>query len=320
MEPLVSIIIPCHNAARWLAPALESALGQTYPRTEVILVNDGSTDASLAIAQGFEPSGLRVVTQPNAGQCAACNHGLRLARGDYVKFFDADDLLSRDAVALQIWALAGRPGHLGYGEWARFHADPAEAVFSPRAGWHDATPVDWLVETWADAQPMMQCGQFLIPRELLDRAGGWDERLSLINDFEFFTRLLLASRGLVFTPGARLYYRSGLAGSLSASRSARAWRSAHLSLTRGTDYLVAAENSSRTRQAAAAILQGLRFSMYPNMPDLTVDLEARVNALGGCALAPQGGRGFALARRLVGWKAARWLQLWAGKYPRPVVR
>lgn len=317
MNPLVSLIVPCFNAGRWLDSALGSVFAQTYSRCETILVDDGSTDDSLAIARRYEARGLRIVTQPNGGQCSACNHGLRFAQGDYIKFFDADDLLSPDMVALQVAALASRPGCLAYSEWARFRQDPAAAVFTSRPGWRDSVPVDWLVEIWGEGQPMMQCGQFLIPRALLDRAGAWDERLSLINDFELFSRLTLASAGIVFTPGARLFYRSGLTDSLSRSRSAHAWQSAFLSSTLGTDYLLAAEVSPRTRQAAAAILQRLIFDMYPNQPDLVARLESRVAELGGTTIKAKGGRGFLLASSLLGWKPARHLQLFAWKFSRP---
>lgn len=320
MSATVSIIIPCYNAARWIAASLDSALGQTWSDKEIIVVDDGSTDNSLALARKSEPHGVRVVTQSNAGQCAACNHGLRLARGEYIKFLDADDLLSPESISLQVDALAAKPGYLAYGEWARFHADPAEAVFTLRPGWHDAAPADWLTEIWADAQPMMQCGQFLIPHELLCRKGGWDERLTLINDFEFFSRLVTASQGIIFTPGARLFYRSGLPGSLSRSRSAQAWKSAFLSTALGTGHLLALENSQRTRRATATILQGLVHDMYPNMPELVMQLEARVEELGGSTIEPLGGKGFQLARKLLGWKTTRWLQLLAGKYPRPLTR
>ncbi|MEJ1971710.1 MAG: glycosyltransferase family A protein [Lacunisphaera sp.] len=152
MSPLVSIIIPCFNAARWLPATLESALAQTYAAREIIVIDDGSTDNSRTVAESYADRGVRVVTQTNAGQGAACNHGLRLARGEYVKFFDADDLLSPDMLVRQVTALGNHPGSLAYSEWARFHADPAEATFVPRPGWHDAAPVDWLVEILADAQ------------------------------------------------------------------------------------------------------------------------------------------------------------------------
>ena len=317
MEPVVSVCIPCHNAGRYLEAALESVYAQTWTRCEVILVDDGSTDDSLAIARRYEPRGLRVVTQPNRGQAAACNHALRLATGDYVKFFDADDLLSPDMIERQVLALRDKPGSVAYSEWARFYSEPSEAEFIARPGWHDAAPADWLVEIWSDALPMMQCGQFLVPRDLLARTGGWNESLSLTNDFEFFARVVTASAGIVFTPGARLYYRSGLPGSLSRRRTARAWQSAFDSATLGTAHLLRLEDSPRTRRVAAAILQQLIYDMYPAMPSLVADLEKRIAALGGTDLPPLGGRAFQLVSRLVGWKLARRLQIMAGKFPAP---
>lgn len=316
--PLVSILIPCFNAAPWLQESLESALAQTWADKEIIIVNDGSTDASLSIARSFTHRDVRVVDQANRGQCAACNHALSLARGDFVKFLDADDLLSPDMIERQVTALASRPGCVAYGEWARFQVRPSEAVFKSRRGAHDAAPVDWLVDLWTEP-PMMQCALFLIPRELLQRTGGWDERLSLINDFEFFARVVLASAGVVHTPGARLFYRSGLSSSLSARKSEAAWTSAFLSLTDGTRHLLDAEDSPRTRRVAAGILQGLIYDMYPSTPALIKRLEARVAELGGSSTEPQGGHGFHLTRRWVGWKAARWLQVYAGKFPPPAI-
>ena len=316
-QPLVSILIPCFNAERWIATTVESALAQTWPHKEIIVVNDGSTDRSPAIARSFAARGVVVVDQTNHGQGAACNRALTLAHGKFIKFFDADDILSPETIERQVTALMGHPGCVAYGEWARFHDDPLAAQFTPRAGWHDAAPVDWLVELWHDGQPMMQCALFLIPRELLTRTGGWDERLSLVNDFEFFSRVVLASSGVIFTPGARLFYRSGLRGSVSGQKSTAAWRSAFLSFTTGTDHLIKAQASPRTRAAAATILQALIYDMYPSMPTLVAQLEGRVAEMGGCSLQPLGGRGFQTARRLLGWKAARWLQIWAGKFPPP---
>jgi glycosyltransferase involved in cell wall biosynthesis len=82
VDPLVSIIIPCRNAAPWLAETLESALGQTWQAKEILLVDNGSTDDSLAIARTFERRGVQVLLQSNRGAAAARNTGLRAARGD----------------------------------------------------------------------------------------------------------------------------------------------------------------------------------------------------------------------------------------------
>ncbi|HUG10849.1 MAG TPA: glycosyltransferase family A protein [Opitutaceae bacterium] len=304
-EPLVSILIPCHNAARWLGATLESALAQTWPRTEIIVVNDGSTDDSAAIARGFASRDVRVIDQPNSGPGAALNRGLRESTGDYVKFLDADDLISSNSIAIQLAALrASGPREIAVGEWARFRDDPSEACFEPRAGWHDGAPVDWIVETWEDGEPMYQNAMFLIPRALLDAAGGWDESLTLINDHEFYTRLVLASDGVRFTPGARLFYRSGIAGSISKRTSRAACESAKRSVLLSAGHLLKAEDSPRTRRAAARMIRNIVYSFYPAHTDLADELEREVARLGGTDLKPQGGVAFRAIASVAGWRTA----------------
>jgi glycosyltransferase involved in cell wall biosynthesis len=98
MPPLVSILVPAYNAARWIDATLASAAEQTWPRVETIVVDDGSRDETPARARAFAARhpglDLRIVSQPNAGASAARNHALRLARGDFIQFRDADDLLA----------------------------------------------------------------------------------------------------------------------------------------------------------------------------------------------------------------------------------
>lgn len=89
---LVSIIIPCHNGEQFVAEAIESALGQTHPDTEVIVIDDGSTDGSLDVIKSFGDR-IRWETGPNRGACAARNRGIALAAGDVIQFLDADDVL-----------------------------------------------------------------------------------------------------------------------------------------------------------------------------------------------------------------------------------
>ena len=102
MAPLVSILIPAYNAQPWIAETIRSALGQTWPNKEVIVVDDGSTDRTLRVAQQFEAKGVRVVTQPNQGAAAARNTAFSFSQGDYIQWLDADDLLSPHKVAHQM--------------------------------------------------------------------------------------------------------------------------------------------------------------------------------------------------------------------------
>ena len=94
-HPLVSVVIACYNGERYLQEAIESALAQSYPRVEIIVVDDGSTDGSSEIAKKFP---VRYVRQENRGLTESRNLGIRASRGNYVVFLDADDRLRRDAI------------------------------------------------------------------------------------------------------------------------------------------------------------------------------------------------------------------------------
>ena len=305
MPPLVSLIIPCHNAGRWLAGTLESALAQTWPATEILVINDGSTDESATVAQPFAARGVRVITQPNQGASAARNHGLRLARGEFIQFLDADDLLSPDKIARQVGLLQAKPaGSVASCAWGRFTTDWRTAAFTDMAVFRDFQPVDFLVLA-GDTGVMMHPSAWLLPRAVAGRAGPWNEALSLNDDGEYFCRVLLAATGVSHCadPAARSYYRSGLPGSLSRQRGAKARRSQFLSVELVARHLRAAEDSARTRRAAANYFQRFIHDFYPFPADLMQAAAAQVAALGGSSLPipPMGPRTRALAA-LVGWK------------------
>ncbi|HKP12271.1 MAG TPA: glycosyltransferase family 2 protein, partial [Blastocatellia bacterium] len=116
------------------------------------------------------------------------------------------------------------------------------------------------------------------------------------------------SKVVKFCAGARSYYRSGLPGSLSGSRSEKAWHSAFRVLELNCDNLLAKENSDRTRKACAAAFQQFIYQVYPEVPDLRDRAEQRVERLGNVSLPPSGGPLFHLLVSTVGWKAAKRLQ------------
>jgi glycosyltransferase involved in cell wall biosynthesis len=108
MNPLVSILIPCFNAERWIEQAIESALAQTWPYKEVIVVDDGSADSSLEVIRRFDGR-IRWETGPNRGGNAARNRLLELARGEWLQYLDADDYLLAEKVERQIGFLREHP-------------------------------------------------------------------------------------------------------------------------------------------------------------------------------------------------------------------
>jgi glycosyltransferase involved in cell wall biosynthesis len=307
-KPLVSILMAACNAEPWVAQAVESALAQTWPRVEIIVVDDGSTDGTRQVLARYEKRGVRVLTQPNRGQSVALNAAFRASSGAFIKFFDADDLLSADNVERQMTRLSARPGCIATGEWGRFRDDPSTTRFVAEPVWRDMGPADWLVTSWGRARPMLQCGLFLIPRSIIDQGGGWDERLTLINDFEFFTRSISHADEVLFAPESRDFDRSGLPGSVSGRRDREALESGLLSLELGTAHLIRLEDSARTRRVSANLFQDYIYTIYPEHTDLQRRAAEFVRRLGGADLGPDGPPGFQALRRVVGWKLARRIQ------------
>jgi len=108
-EPLVSVVLPVYNCERYLAEAIESVLGQTYQRLDVIVIDDGSTDGSADVAGRYTPP-VRYSCQPNAGVGAALNRGIQMAEGSFLAFLDSDDVWVRGKIARQMAAFAQDPG------------------------------------------------------------------------------------------------------------------------------------------------------------------------------------------------------------------
>jgi glycosyltransferase involved in cell wall biosynthesis len=122
---LVSVIIPVYNGERYLADAVESVLAQTHQPIELIIVDDGSTDASAQSAQAYGPLVRYVRQAKNISTGSARNQGVRLASGDYFAFLDQDDVWLSDKLALQIAAFDARPAlEVVFGQVEQFRRSP----------------------------------------------------------------------------------------------------------------------------------------------------------------------------------------------------
>jgi glycosyltransferase involved in cell wall biosynthesis len=317
MNPLVSILIPAYNVERFLAGTLRSVLDQTWTAKEIIVVDDGSRDGTLAVARSFESAGVKVIAQENRGQSAAENVAVQASQGELFEFLDADDLLQPDKLEVQVRRLQ-QDGFdcVASGRWARFRETPGDGRFVPEPFWTDLDPVDWLVSAW-ERHSMMHGAAWLIPRAIAEKAGPWDESLSLINDFDYFPRVLLACRRVLFCHEAVTWYRSGLETSLSGSKSRKAWDSAFRALEASTARLLAREDSPRTRRACVRQFQEFVYAAYPDVQDLTARAEQRVRELGGALFPPQGGPKFKLIAGLVGWRLAKRIQRLQARWSAP---
>ena len=106
--PLISIIIPTFNAVEFLSRAIESALQQTYPNFEILIIDDGSTDDTRSVIQVNKR--IKYYHQENKGLSSARNFGIEKSRGDYLVFLDADDWLEKDALQLNYAVIQNKPG------------------------------------------------------------------------------------------------------------------------------------------------------------------------------------------------------------------
>lgn len=307
MQPLVSILIPAYNCAAWLADTVQSAVAQTWPRKEIIIVDDGSKDDTLAVARRFASATVQVVTQPNQGAAAARNHALKLAQGDYLQWLDADDLLSPDKVALQMQAVVNgaSPRVLLSSGWAWFRFRPERARFEPTPLWADLDPVEWMTRKW-ETNAHMQTATWLTSRELTAAAGPWDKRLMSDDDGEYFARVIRNCERIQFVPGARVYYRVTGGSRLSYIGKSDAKKDAMVSgMELQIGYLRSLADTPRARAACVNYLQTWFLHFYPERPDLCARLRSLAAELGGGLHVPRMGWKYDWIQKTLGWTAAK---------------
>ncbi|SRR6266404_185543 len=185
MAQLVSVVIPCYNADRWIGKAIQSCLDQSYRPIEVVVIDDGSDDNSLPIIKenvGSHPDVIRWTTQPNQGAPAARNRGLTLANGEFIFFLDADDYLHERAIEHLVGALQNETDFI-YGNLSLVDAE--EKVIGVR----EQSPVseDWVVAMMEKA-PITS--SVLLRRKITD-ACKWNTTLPCAQEFAFFVDVAL---------------------------------------------------------------------------------------------------------------------------------
>jgi glycosyltransferase involved in cell wall biosynthesis len=311
MTPLVSILIPAFNAEDWIADTIKSAIGQTWQRKEIIIVDDGSRDQTVSIAQQFASKELKLVTQQNQGSGAARNKAFGLCQGDFIQWLDADDLLGREKVAKQMEAARECPGNrtLFSSGWGFFAYRTERAKFSPTSLWCDLSPAEFLLRKMGENVYMANC-TWLVSRELTEAAGPWDTRLCHDDDGEYFCRVILASNGIRFVPEGRVFYRITASKRQShVGRSDKKRDALHLSMRLHVKYLLSLEDSARVRAACVKFLQSYLFQFYPERPELVQELSILAKELGGSLEVPQLRRKYAWLKPLFGYRFARHTQM-----------
>lgn len=199
--PLVSIVIPVYNGANFLREAIESALAQTYPHVEVLVVNDGSTDggATAAIARSYGDR-IRYVEKPNGGVASALNVGIREMRGEYFSWLSHDDLYRPEKIAAQVAVALRYPQAVLYGDVENIGPD------GRMLGWRRVAALPPSMRLAIITGDPVHGLTVLIPRTCLARVGPFDERLRTIQDYDMWFRLA-AHFPFIHVPGLLVQYR-----------------------------------------------------------------------------------------------------------------
>src|SRR5690606_528640 len=198
--PLVSIIIPAYNSKKYLKETIDSALKQTYRQIEIILIDDGSTDGTNVLFPSFEAQGVMCISVPNGGASYARNKGLEQAKGEYIQFLDADDLLAPYKIEKQLQLMQSRNADICYSPWIDFKDNindyQNEFKFSKLDHNVERSGKDLMISFGMDNW-FINTLSWLVKRQLVDKAGIWDIDIINNNDGEYFSRVLFFAERVV---------------------------------------------------------------------------------------------------------------------------
>jgi len=191
---LVSVIIPAYNGERYLGEAIENVLAQNYRPLEIIVVNDGSMDATETVAMDYARD-IIYAFQENRGPGAARNKGLQMASGDVIGFLDVDDLWSDDKLSFQLARMADEPSLeivLGLSQPMKLQSGKkGQAKF----------------EKWHDPFCALLLGAGVFRKSVFEKVGFFDEALYYGEDTDWFMRAREMGISMIILPVVTLFYR-----------------------------------------------------------------------------------------------------------------
>jgi glycosyltransferase involved in cell wall biosynthesis len=175
-EHSVSVVVPVYNRERYLRESLDSVLTQGAVVSEIVVVDDGSTDGSVAVAESYGPP-VRCVVQKNAGAASARNRGVQQATGEYIAFLDSDDIWMPGKLAAQLRAFADKPElDIVFGETEQFISPELDEETRRR------------LQCPAGAMPGYLVGAMLAKRTVFDRVGSFDTQWHVGEFIDWYVR------------------------------------------------------------------------------------------------------------------------------------
>ena len=217
VTPIITIIMPCFNAAAHIHASVTSALEQSFADFELLVVNDGSTDDSLSILKSFNDSRIKIINQQNQGVCMARNNAISVATGDFIAFLDADDTWHKNCLTELYQALAKSPkAVLAYCGWQNI------GLPGPRG--EPYLPPDYengnkLIQLFENCRwPIHAC---LTQKKAIIDAGSFDSRFQTSEDYLLWLKIA-KDYPIILVPKVLAYYHhhNGVQATQNKSRSA----------------------------------------------------------------------------------------------------
>lgn len=317
-DPLVSIIIPLFNAEKYIELTIQSAINQSWKNKEIIVIDDGSKDNSYSLACKYEAKNIFIIKQPNKGASSARNMGINLAKGEFIQFLDADDLLSNDKIEKQVLALQKHPHKIAVCSTVHFFDHENHLLCKPST-YEDSfiydtdDPTEFIIKLWGGFDSnasMIQPNAWLTPISLIKKVGRWNESLSLDDDGEYFAKVILNSAGIVKVSGVFNYYRKQQhLNNLSSHKSLNHLNSQLTSTLTKKKELFERTTSKAAKQAIHRQLFELIVKSYPKYPSIYKKAMNELPKVNPTYFQPGiGGPKIQKIVEIFGWKTARIIQ------------
>ncbi len=207
--PMVSLVITAYNAERYIGACIRAALAQTYPKFEVIVVDDGSTDGTARICRDIHDPRFRYLTWGRLGRPRALNAGIAEAKGAYIAIDDADDLCLPHRLQYSMDFLVNNPGtaYIGtrFAQTDVFDETLLERVKTAAAR-HSAEAPVWPGRIELFRRNLFNNSTLLYPKSTWERIGGYDEQLTNSEDYDFYLRALQCGPAALLPGRTVLWY------------------------------------------------------------------------------------------------------------------
>jgi glycosyltransferase involved in cell wall biosynthesis len=309
-QELVSICIPAFNAEAFISKTMACLAEQTYQNKEIIVVDDHSTDNTFKTLNYFAHNFpfVKVIKAQKKGAAAARNQAFKESSGNYIIFFDADDLVDPDFVEKQVDKIKNHKNAVVIANWGRFFNNDLSTykedhhIIKKKLSYKE-----WILGYWRNVRHHTPPGRLIFSRQLIAKTNLWDEELTLNDDFQFYNELFFHCDSIIHND-VNFYYRSGF-DSLSGKKTERHYLSSFKSLKAGISLaLLKYSNNAEVKLCCANMYQNLLFEIYPQFEGLAAQVKDELKLLPTPDFKYPCGGFSKIATKMIGWKLTKKLK------------